>query len=1067
MTVDTVARDLPALVGLSVPRLDAMDKVRGRAEFVQDVRLPRMLHGAVVRSPYAHARIRSIDTSRARRVPGVKAVITSEDTARHKWGAFRPDLYPLAVEFVRYVGDEVAAIAAVDVDTAREAASLVEVEYEELPAVLSLDEAMAEGAPLVHEDAPGNVAHHFGFERGDVDGWFARSHTVVEGTWESSRQWHAALETLGCTADWGPDGRVTLYVNTQTPFLSRARYATALGVPERDVRVVQTEIGGGFGGKSGDDNISVICALLSRASGRPVQLVLSREEEFLASRPRMPMRFRVRLGFTGDGFVTAKDLVVIADNGAYTGKSQAVLGAATVRHDALYRYKAVRADSRLVYTNLVPTGAFRGFGNPSADWAVEQAWDLAAHELDIDPVDLLLRNAVEPGDVSPHNHRIDGCELKQCISKAAELIGWKEKRAQKRPNRGLAIGCSVHVSGRRSFGDYDGSSAIVRLAEDGRAAVIVGEGEIGTGARTTLAQIAAATLGLAPADVTVSRPDTDLTTHALGALASRVTYVAGNAVLQAARSAREQLLDAAATVLGVPRDGLDVVDGYLVDADGERLATVGSVVRDALYRPGGEPIVGLGSFDNPSEFPDHSRFGNESGAYNFIAEAADVEVDPDTGVVTVHELSAVADCGTVLNRATAEGQVEGAVAQGLGLALTEYFDWADGAPVGTNFADYKLPTAGAMPRLHVDFADSYEPTGPFGAKGVGEIALDTVPAVVANAVADAVGVRVHDLPITAEKIYWALHPDERPAEPETRATGPGEPLRSFVFGPSPRTVERSVVRPAGLDDALRMLASRETAVVAGGVGLRLRQRAGDADGVRTLVAVDRLPELRGIRLSDEGLRIGAAEYLETIARAGRVAASWPVLAEAAESVATARIRRAVTLGGNVAPGDPAHDPPVALLAAGAVAEVVSAAGTRRVPVAGLTLAPDELLVAFELPHPLPRTGSAYLKHLVRGVWEYACVSAAAVVRVDGGGAIEHLAVVLGSAAPSTLAVPVDEFVGARPDDVIDAIAAKAAATSDPWTDVRGSAAYKRRMAGEITRRAVRTALGRAKEAPQS
>ncbi|MBO0830299.1 MAG: molybdopterin-dependent oxidoreductase, partial [Streptosporangiales bacterium] len=519
-----------------------------------------------------------------------------------------------------------------------------------------------------------------------------------------------------------------------------------------------------------------------------------------------------------------------------------------------------------------------------------------------------LRNALEPGDVSPHNHRIDGCELKQCITKAAELIDWKEKRAQQRPNRGLAIGCSVHVSGRRSFGDYDGSSAIVRLAEDGRAAVIVGEGEIGTGARTTLAQIAAATLGLLPADVTVSRPDTDLTTHALGALASRVTYVAGNAVLRAATSARGQLLDAAAEVLGVPREGLDVVDGFLVGAEGERLATVGSVVRDALYRPGGEPIVGLGSFDNPSEFPDQSRYGNESGAYNFVAEAADVEVDPATGVVTVHEIAAVADCGTVLNRATAEGQVEGAVIQGLGLALTEYFDWVDGAPAGTNFAEYKLPTAGAMPKLHVAFADSYEPTGPFGAKGVGEIALDTVPAVIANAVADAVGVRVHELPITAEKVYWALHPDEQSDEQGSR-----EPLHSTVLGPSPRTGERAVVRPDDLAEALRMLASPEVGVVAGGVGLRLRQRGGDPGAASTLVAVGRLPELRGIRPTDAGVRIGAAEYLETVAGNELTAAAWPVLAEAAGSVATARIRRAVTLGGNVVPGDPAHDPPAALL----------------------------------------------------------------------------------------------------------------------------------------------------------
>ncbi len=751
-------------IGRRIPRTDGPAKVRGTAEYVADIKRTGLLYGAVLRSPYAHARIRAIDTSAADALRGVKAVITAEDTPKRGWGAFRKDQYPLAVDKVRYAGEEVAAVAAVDLETAREAVRLIEVEWEELPAVLSIDEALADGAPLVHDNAPGNVTYHFSLERGDVDARFAASDVVVEGTWESDRQWHAAIETIGSVAEWDLHGRVTIWVNTQTPFLSRGRYAVALGVPERDVRIVQTEVGGGFGGKSGDDNNPVVCALLARKAGRAVRLINTREDEFLASRPRIPMRYHVRMGFTRDGRVQAKDIKVIADNGAYTGKSIAVLGAATVRHDALYKYPAVQADSTLVYTNLVPTGAFRGFGNPSADWAVEQAWDVAAEALGMDVVDLLRLNAVEPGDVSPHNHRITSCELKQCIDRAAELIDWRAKRAKRQPNRGLGMACSIHVSGRRSFGDYDGSSAVIRLNEDGRATIITGEGEIGQGAGTVLRQIAAEELGLPMDDVDVTKADTEVATHALGALASRVTYVAGNAVRLAAAAAREQLLQAAAGQLEVAATDLEVRDGRVMVKGAPGAlgggVPVGDVARKQLYRPGGGPIVGVGDWDNPSELPDESRYGNESGAYNFVAEAVEVEVDPETGQFTVLEIAAGVDCGRVLNPLLAEGQVEGAIAQGLGLATSESFAWSDGRPQNPNFGDYKLPTAGDMPPLKIAFADSYEPSGPFGAKGVGEIALDPVPAALANAIYDAVGVRIRELPITAEKIQRALRERE-------------------------------------------------------------------------------------------------------------------------------------------------------------------------------------------------------------------------------------------------------------------------------------------------------------------
>jgi CO/xanthine dehydrogenase Mo-binding subunit len=760
VTTTTAAPAEFVLIGKGAPRIDAPRKVRGSAEYVADIRRPRMLFGAVLRSPWAHARIRSIDASAALALEGVHAVITSDDTPKQPWGVLRRDTYALAVDRVRFVGEEVAAVAAVDLRTAREALKLIAVEYEELPPVSSVDEALAPDAPLVHADAPGNVAYAFRTDEGDVDGGFARSDVIVEGTWETGRQWHAALETIGAVAEWDDDGRVTLWCNTQTPFLARQRYAVPLGIAERDVRVVQTEIGGGFGGKSADDNCALICAFLAKKTGRPVKLINTREDEFLGSRPRMPIRYHVKLGFSQDGIVRAKAIRVVADNGAYTGKSMAVASTASVRHDALYKYPATRSETQLVYTNLTPTGAFRGFGSVQSDWAVEQAWDMAAQRLGIDIVDLLRLNAAEPGFVSTHDHKITSCELRYCIDRAAELIGWREKRAQRRPNRGLGIACSVHVNGRRSFGDWDGSCAIVRVNEDGRATIITGEGEIGQGARTTFALIAAEALGFPLRDVDVTPADTALAPHALGALGSRVTYVAGNAIRRAAGEAKRQILAAAAEQLGRGAAELDVRDGWIVAAGAASalpgLLPVAAAVRAAIYRPDGTPIVAVASFDNPSVHPDEVKFGNESGAYNFIAAACEVEVDCETGKVDVLQIVAVVDGGTIINPPMAEGQIRGAVAQGYGLALTEGYRITDGKPDALNFGDYKLPACGDMPPLTVEFAPSYEPTGPFGAKGIGEIALDPIPAIIANAVADAVGVRIHTTPVTAEKVYRAL-----------------------------------------------------------------------------------------------------------------------------------------------------------------------------------------------------------------------------------------------------------------------------------------------------------------------
>ena len=1058
------------VVGRDVPRTDAIPKVTGAATYVADMHVPGMLHAAVLRSPHPHARIVSIDVGAAAAMPGVKTVLTGEDTPRRKWGAFRPDLYPLAIGKVRYVGDEVAAVAATDPAIARAAVDRITVQYEVLPAVLSIDEALAAGAPLVHDDAAGNVAHHFNFERGDVDAGFRASDVIVEGTWESIRQWHTALETIGCVASW-QNSRVTMWCNTQTPFLARGRYATALGVSEAQVRVVQTEVGGGFGGKSGDDNASVVCALLAQKSGRPVKLIHTREEEFLASHPRMPMRYWVRLGFRRDGRVAAKEIKMWADNGAYTGKSQAILGAASVRHDALYKYPCARGDSTLIYTNLVPTGAFRGFGNPSADWAVEQAWDLAAEKLGMDVVDLLRMNAVEPGDVSPHNHKITSCELRQCIDQASTLIQWKAKRAAPARNRGLGMGCSVHVNGRRSFGDWDGSSAIVRVNEDGRATVITGEGEIGQGTLTVLRQIAAEELGLPYEDVDITRPDTDVHPHALGALASRVTYVAGNAVKRAAEAAGKQLLDAAAEQLQRPASELTIINGEIGPRGGpeSEYKPVAAVVRANIYKRGGQAIIGIGNWDNPSDFPDHSRYGNESGAYNFAAQAVEVEVDRDTGEVKLLEVAAAVDCGTVIHPAAAEGQVQGAVTQGIGYAMVEYFDWHNGTPTDPNFIDYPIPTAGMMPKMHVAFADSYEPSGPFGAKGLGEIGLDAIPAAIANAVAAAVGVRITELPITAEKIHRALHPKLYADEVKSASIAPKGSVWNRITAGKPagaRPHQPELIHASTVEQAVALLAEGESALVCGGMSHAVRRERTGYPQAKRLIAIHRIPELNEFSIDGHGvLRAGAAVNQQQLYDNMLLNESWSAVYDAVESVGHTRIRRMMTVGGAVGPLIGGFDLPVALLALHGRAIVASPGGRRTVTLEALfqtRLGRDDMLVRIEADTPQPRTGSSFLKHMPRGVIETPTVNAAAAVTLDPDGRCTHARVVVGSVSWKPIVLSLTDCVGVMPsDDVLRKAVEPVRRLAEPVSNVRGSALYKRHMAVEFAFRALREAARRA------
>lgn len=766
--MDTAAQR-PRLIGEGVVRQDGLGKVTGSAIYVADIRMPGMMEGRILRSPHPHARILAIDTSRAEGTAGVRAVVTRDDTPMRKWGSTIADQYPLAVDKVRYVGDEIAAVAAIDGDVADEAISLIQVEYEPLPPVFDPTEAMTPGAPLIHDDRPDNIALHSRVERGDPDAAFAASDLVLEETFSSQHQWHAAIETIGCVAEFA-NGRLTLWLNTATPFLARERIAWALDLEEDDVRVIQPTVGGAFGGKSVDDNLAMICGILARKAGCPVRVINRREDEFLASRPRVPIEIAVKMGFRRDGTITAKQLRLVADKGAYAAKGTAVTVVAALRHDLMYRNRDVRAELFAVYTNKIPTGAFRGFGNPSAAWAVEQMMDIAAAELDIDPREMALRNIIGPNHVSPHGHAVGSCELAACIKRATELIGWDSKRRKRVPGRGLGLALSTHVSGqRRMAGDYDGATVIMAFTRSGRVQITCGEGETGTGAMTAWCQLAAAELGIGYDQVTISAADTAVGPFSLGSFASRSTYVVGNAVVDAARKLRAALLEAASAQLQMPPEQLSVVDGNIVALPaGGALATVADVVHGSLHSRGGRAMIAVGSWDSPSILQDpERRYGNESAAYDFTCHAVEVEVDRSTGSFRIVDYVAATDAGVIINPIGAAGQIEGGLAQGLGYALTESVEFADGRPLNLNFSEYRLPSFPDMPPFRHEFVPSFEPTGPMGAKAVGEIAVDPVAPAIANAVFDAVGVRITTLPITPEKILRALEAEADWAGPKS------------------------------------------------------------------------------------------------------------------------------------------------------------------------------------------------------------------------------------------------------------------------------------------------------------
>ncbi len=741
------------VLGISVPRLDGPEKVTGKAKFGADIYLPRMLHGKILRSQYSHARIYGIRTEKAEKLPGVKAVVTWKDAPEVITGMYQNDWRAFAKEKVRYLGDVVAAVAAVDEETASEALELIDVEYEELPAVFDPIEALSPGAPVVHDAFPGNVGARRRIRKGDVEQVFKTAELVFEDTFKTQMVDHCQIEPHVAVADFGVSGRLTIWASTQAPFNNRFLLSQILQIPMNKIRIITTHIGGAFGGKQ-DLMVEPSCALLARKTGRPVKIVVDRKDEFIASTVRHPFLMTYKTAVSSQGKILARQIRLVQDFGAYNDLGEGVLRYATMMAAGPYRIDDVWIDAVGVYTNQQVGGVVRGVGVPQVCFAGESQLDQIAYEIGIDPYHLRMINAVEDGDASANGQIFVGIGYKETLRRAMEESGYRTQSGKK--DHGFGIASMIYTCG--GAGRHDYSSAVVKSNEDGTFVVLTGAPDVGQGARTALAQIAAEELGARFEDFWVDFPDTDLSPVDLyGANATRVTYVAGNAVKAAAADAKIQLLAGAAQKWKIEAGRLEIVGGKIFEkGNPESLGNLGDLIAE-MHRPMGLTVIGKGSY-HTTGVPLDPETGQSHNVdlFLFATHVAEVEVDPVTGCVKVLNIWAAHDVGKAVNPRNVEGQIEGGIQMGLGFGLTEEIVRENGKTLNPSFLDYKLFTAVDMPRIKPIIVEVPEPLGPFGARGIGEATTIPTAAAIANAVFNAVGLRMKELPMTPEKILRGL-----------------------------------------------------------------------------------------------------------------------------------------------------------------------------------------------------------------------------------------------------------------------------------------------------------------------
>ncbi|HYL24412.1 MAG TPA: xanthine dehydrogenase family protein molybdopterin-binding subunit [Burkholderiales bacterium] len=727
-------------------------KVTGGARYAGDLALPGMLHAKIKRSNVAHAVIRKINVDKAKAYPGVQAVLTHENVPRVlHYGSPHPrsasvtrDQYILDRK-VRYWGEGIAAVAATSEEIAEEALDLIEVEYQELPAALSVEQALAPGAPVIHQRADNLVVDPVVVMRGDVAPGFAEADLIIEGTYELGRPTPAYMEPNVCVCQFDDEGKLTVWISTQTPFMVRGILAEVLGLPHTKVKVLVDHMGGGFGAKQDLFQTEFLCALLARETRRPVRLEYTRKETFLGGRSRHPGTVWLKQGFKKDGTITAREAKVVFNSGAYGSHAPGVTSVATWALTSLYRCDNVHLEGRAVYTNTPIAGAYRGYGVVQTYYALDCQMDEAAEKLGFDPAELKLKNAVREGDLSPSGQPIVGHGLEDCIRRGMRETHWRPKANKEGvTKRGWGMGCEMHGSSAYP-GIKEQGNATVRMNEDGTVQLFTGATGLGTGAHTALAQVVAEELGVRFEDVTVVHGDTDVVPWDIGAFASHTTYMGGRAVQLAAAQVNQQLLARAAEKLEAAAGDLEVELGTIRVKGSDRAISV----RDAV-----QPTKGI-----PSAQLVASATYSPTKSYSFAAHFVEVEVDTQTGQIQPLQVIAVHELGKVIHPVAAAGQIEGGIQQGIGHTLTEDYviDPKTGRSLNAGFVDYKMPLSLDMPPIRTILLETApDPGGPFGAKGVGEDPIIAIGPAIANAVYAAIGLRFRHYPITPDQVVQAL-----------------------------------------------------------------------------------------------------------------------------------------------------------------------------------------------------------------------------------------------------------------------------------------------------------------------